>query len=69
MTVATVVVGVLLTVALISVVSSTPGHDELHNKQIVLETQIRFLTCLIMIPPEDRTADVIAECQVPPDNG
>lgn len=61
----TVIVGILLTLALISVLSTSPGHDEIANKQIVIEEQLRFVSCLLMVPPDDRTPEVIANCQAP----
>lgn len=63
----TVIVGILLTLSLISVLSTTPGHDEIANKQIVIEEQLRFISCLLMHEPEARTPEVIANCQASAD--
>lgn len=63
--IATVIVGVLLTLALISVLSSTPGHDELHNRQQMIEDQLRYISCLLLILPEDRVPEAVAGCQIP----
>lgn len=63
----TVIIGVLLTLALISVLSTTPGHDEIHQRQSVLEGQLRYISCLLLIPPDSRVPEAVAECQVNPD--
>jgi hypothetical protein len=63
----TVIVGVVLTLALISVVSSTPGHDEIYNRQQMVEDQLRYISCLLLIAPEDRIPEAVAACQIVPD--
>lgn len=62
----TVIIGVLLTLALISVLSTTPGHDELYQRQDRIEAQLRYVSCLLLIHPDDRVPDAVAACQLDP---
>ena len=62
----TVIIGVVLSVALISVLSTTPGHDEIHQQQQIIEDQLLYISCLLLINPDDRVPDAVAECQVNP---
>jgi uncharacterized membrane protein len=63
----TVIIGVILSLVLISILSTTPGHDEMFQRQTVIENQLRYVSCLLLIPPDERVPEAVAECQVTPD--
>lgn len=62
----TVIIGVLLTLALISVLSTTPGHDELHQRQQIIEDQLQYISCILLIAPDERIPENVAACQLDP---
>jgi hypothetical protein len=62
-----VMVGVLLAVAVLIAVSRSPGHDEIYNRQQMLEDQLRYVSCLLLVPPEERVPEMVAACQVVPE--
>lgn len=61
----TVMVAVLLALALFSVTSASPGHRELHQRQEMMEQQLQYISCLLLIDGE-RTPEAVASCQVTP---
>jgi hypothetical protein len=68
-TIVAVVIGIFLAIAVLTVVSSAPGHDELFERQMVIENQLRYVSCLLLIPPDEQTPEAVAACQVSPEGG
>ena len=65
-TVVAVLIGIFLAIAVLTVVSSAPGHDELFERQGRIEQQLTYLTCILLIPSEHRGPEAVASCQVSP---
>lgn len=59
------VIGVILVILLIRLVQGDDvDHDDLERRLTVLEQQATFQTCILGVPPDAITPQVIAECQV-----
>ena len=56
--------GVLLSLAVIASLSSAPGHDEMLEEMSTITDQLTYISCLLLIPPEERVPDEVAACQV-----
>jgi hypothetical protein len=39
------------------------AHEDLNARLTVIEFEVRFQSCVIALPPVDRTPGAIAECQ------
>ena len=66
-TIVAVLIGIFLAVAVLTVVSSAPGHDELYERQMVIENQLRYVSCLLLLPSDERVPEAVASCQVSPE--
>lgn len=56
-------VGVLLALAIFFALSTTPGHDDLNKKLDTIITQNETIICLLLVEPEARVPQNVAECQ------
>ena len=63
-TVIAVIIGVVLALILITVSTGAPGHPELIEQQQMNNRQLQYISCLLLIPPEDRIPEAVASCQV-----
>ncbi|MCI0679659.1 MAG: hypothetical protein L0Z63_11550 [Actinobacteria bacterium] len=44
----------------------TPSHEEILEHQVTTEAQLAYLSCLLIIHPDQRTPEAIAGCQINP---
>ena len=59
-----VMVGTLLTVIIIALVSPAPGHRDLYEQDQIIQQQLAYMTCVLLIPPDERIPVRVAECQM-----
>lgn len=58
------IVAILVVVVLINALWGTGiNHEDLDARLTVVEYEARFQSCMIRIPPTERTAAAVAECQ------
>jgi hypothetical protein len=70
--VATVMMGILIvllaTILGLAVWSMATGrgasHQQILDQQERIDDHLAYLSCLLLTPPEDRTPEVVASCQV-----
>lgn len=56
-------IGVLLALAVFFALSTTLGHDDLNKKLDTIITQNETIICLLLVEPETRVPQNVAECQ------
>jgi hypothetical protein len=61
-----VVIGVILALILFVLASRSPGHNELYQQQQMVSEQLRYVSCLLLIPPDERVPEAVAGCQITP---
>lgn len=62
----TVMLGVILTLIIITILARQPGHDDIYDRLEVMEHQLQYVSCVLLIPPDERLPDNIAACQLDP---
>lgn len=58
---------ILLSLIITAFVVGGPNHEEILEQQIRVEQQLTYISCLLLIPPEERIPEAVATCQVPTD--
>lgn len=63
-----VIAGVLILAVGLGIFSAVTGrsvsHNRLEERIIQLEDHLQFISCLLLIAPEDRLPDAVAACQI-----
>lgn len=62
----TVMLGVILTLIIVTLLARQPGHDDIYARLEVMEHQLQYVSCILLIPPADRLPDNVAACQLDP---
>lgn len=59
---------ILGSILLLGVISAATGrsvpHERLEQQLTVVTRQLEYVSCILLIPPEDRIPDAVAACQV-----
>ena len=64
-----VVISLVIVFTLLVAVSNQPTHDDLSARQTMMEEQLRYISCILLIPPDDRVPEAVAACPVRPEIG
>lgn len=55
----------ILGLVIVALIRGGPSHEDLLERQDTIEGQLIYISCLLLIEPEDRTPEAVAQCQLP----
>lgn len=54
----------LLGLIVFALLRSGPSHEDILEHQRIVEDQLAYISCLLLIEPADRVPEVVAGCQL-----
>jgi hypothetical protein len=61
-----VMIGTLLLLILFFALSDEPSDQAIYDRQEQILHQLAYVSCILLIPPDERIPEAVAACQVAP---